>query len=104
MANYGYEAIDKTGKTVKGSVQADDQDKARVDLRAQGLTVLTLTEQSALNKDINLSIKKKLCLYGRNGIKHLIASQHMNTEFHSLISKHRLKKGFLLNLQLSGQP
>ncbi|MCR4896755.1 MAG: type II secretion system F family protein [Lachnospiraceae bacterium] len=59
MASYGYEAIDRTGKTVKGSVQADDQDKARADLRGQGLTVVTMTEQSALNKDINIQFKRK---------------------------------------------
>ena len=59
MASYGYEAIDRAGKTVKGSVQADDQDKARADLRAQGLTVMTLVEQGALNKDINIQFKKK---------------------------------------------
>ena len=59
MASYGYEAIDRAGKTVKGSIQADDQDKARVELRAQGLTVMTLSEQGALNKDINIQFKKK---------------------------------------------
>ncbi len=59
MASYGYEAIDRTGKTVKGSVQADDQDKARADLRGQGLTVMTLTEQGALNRDINIQFKRK---------------------------------------------
>lgn len=54
MANYGYEAIDKAGKGVKGSIVADSLDKARADLKAQGYTLLNLTEQNVLNKDINI--------------------------------------------------
>ncbi len=59
MASFGYEAIDKLGKTVKGSVEADDQDRARAELRNQGLTVLDLNEQNALNKDINIDLSGK---------------------------------------------
>ncbi len=59
MASFGYEAIDKLGKTVKGSVEADDQDRARAELRNQGLTVLDLSEQNDLNKDINIDLSGK---------------------------------------------
>ncbi len=58
MASFGYEAINKLGKTVKGSVEADDQDRARAELRNQGLTVLDLTEQNALNRDINVDLSR----------------------------------------------
>lgn len=59
MASYGYEAIDAAGKTVKGSVEADNIDKARADLKAQGMTVMDLKEQSMLTKDINIDIGGK---------------------------------------------
>ena len=47
MTSYGYEAIDATGKPVKGSIEADNIDKARSDLKSQGMTVLALKEQKA---------------------------------------------------------
>ncbi len=59
MANYGYEAVNKAGKTVRGSIQSDSEDKARKDLKAQGLIILSVEEQSALNKDINIDIGGK---------------------------------------------
>lgn len=59
MASYGYEAIDASGKTVKGSVEAENMDKARSDLKNQGLTVMDLKEQSLLTKDINIDIGGK---------------------------------------------
>lgn len=59
MTSYGYEAIDATGKTVKGSIEADNIDKARSDIKSQGLTVLTLKEQSILTRDININIGGK---------------------------------------------
>lgn len=56
MASYGYEAIDKAGKVVKGSIDADSPDRARQDLKQQGLTLLELKEQSLLTKDLNIEI------------------------------------------------
>lgn len=56
MASYGYEAIDKAGKVVKGSIEADNPDRARQDLKQQGLTLLELKEQSLLTKDLNIEI------------------------------------------------
>lgn len=54
MAVYGYEAIDRTGKVIKGSLDADNIEKVRSDLKQQGLSVVKLTEQSLLTRDINL--------------------------------------------------
>ena len=59
MATFGYEAIDSSGKTQKGSVEADNIDKARQDLTGQGLVVVSVTEQNALTKDINIDIGGK---------------------------------------------
>lgn len=59
MASYGYEAIDASGKTVKGSIEAENIDKARSDLKGQGLTVMNVKEQSIFTKDINIEIGGK---------------------------------------------
>lgn len=59
MASYGYEAIDATGKQVKGSIEADSIEKARSDLKNQGMTVMELKEQSVLTRDINIEIGGK---------------------------------------------
>ena len=59
MATFGYEAIDRSGKALKGSVEADNIDKARQDLTGQGLVVVSVTEQNALTKDINIDIGGK---------------------------------------------
>ena len=51
MATYGYRAITKAGKEVKGSLEADNKDLAMAELRRQELTVIDLGEQSFLTKD-----------------------------------------------------
>ena len=56
MASYGYEAISKDGKTVKGSIEADTVEKVRSELKQQGLTLLELKEQGLLTRDINIEI------------------------------------------------
>lgn len=59
MAAYGYEAIDRAGKTVTGSIEADSIDKVKMDLKQQGLTVLEVKEQSLLSKDLNIQFGGK---------------------------------------------
>ena len=54
MATFGYVAVDAKGKQVKGSIDADNQMKASDQLKKDGLTIIEIKEQSALNKDINL--------------------------------------------------
>ena len=56
MASYGYEAINKDGKIVKGSIETDSADKVRLELKQQGLTLVGIKEQSLLTKDLNLEI------------------------------------------------
>ena len=58
MGSFSYVAIDKMGKERKGSVEADDKDKALAMVKSQGLTPVSVTPQSFLTKDINFSISK----------------------------------------------
>ena len=59
MASYGYEAFNAAGKQVKGSIEADSIEKARSDLKNQGMIVMELKEQSILTRDINMDIGGK---------------------------------------------
>ncbi|MDD6810958.1 MAG: type II secretion system F family protein [Lachnospiraceae bacterium] len=54
MAAWGFVAIDKSGKEIKGSKEADNEEQVKRELKAQGLIVLEVTEQNALTKDISL--------------------------------------------------
>lgn len=56
MSSYSYTAIDKNGRDRKGSVKADSKDKAREQLKSDGLMVLAVTEQSLMTRDININI------------------------------------------------
>ena len=60
MASYGYEVINKMGKELKGSIDADTLEQAREKLKLQGFIVLSLKEESLLTKDINISFGKKI--------------------------------------------
>lgn len=59
MAAWGYVAIDRNGKEIKGSRDADNKDQVTRELKNQGLIVLELTEQNALTKDISIDIGGK---------------------------------------------
>ncbi len=59
MATWGYVAVDKSGKEVKGSRDAETQEQAARELKNQGLIVLELTEQSLLTRDISIDIGGK---------------------------------------------
>ena len=56
MASYGYEAINKEGKVVKGSIEAETPDRVRIELKQQGLTLVEIKEQSLFTKDLNIEI------------------------------------------------
>lgn len=59
MAIYGYEAVDKAGKTQKGSVDAESVGAARAELKRQNLTVVNISEQNLLTKEINIDLGGK---------------------------------------------
>ena len=58
MANFSYVAIDKMGKEKKGSIEAEDKEKALAAIKAQGLTPMSVTAQTFLTQDINISVSK----------------------------------------------
>lgn len=59
MATFGYEAVDRSGKTIKGSIDADDVDLAKMELKRQGLTIVSLGEQNIFTKDIEIDLGGK---------------------------------------------
>lgn len=59
MASYGYVAIDDLGKEIKGSIDADSEEKAKKDLKAKGLIVLSFEEQNMLTRDLDADFSAK---------------------------------------------
>lgn len=59
MASYGYVAINDSGKEIKGSIESDSVEKAKKDLSAKGLIVLSVEEQNFLNRDISADLSAK---------------------------------------------
>lgn len=59
MASFAYEAINRNGRAVKGSVEADTLEHARTEVKKLGLTPVDVKPQNALNKDINIEIGGK---------------------------------------------
>ena len=98
MPAYNYTAVDKLGKNKKGAVEAEDQAKALEAVKALGLMPLTITEQNALNKDLNLSfgaaIKvKELSLFCRQFTSILRAGVPLNDAL-GMMSEQTENKGF----------
>ena len=54
MPTYDYVAVNRFGKKVKSSVEANSLTSAKTSLRNAGLTVLELKPQTVMNKDIEL--------------------------------------------------
>lgn len=60
MKSYSYVAIESDGKEKKGSVEADNVEKAETKVRSMGLIPLEMKEQTRLREDIRSSKKKKV--------------------------------------------
>ena len=58
MSTFAYEAMNAEGKLIKGSIEADNVDRARDSVKAQGLTVVSVGAQNGLNKDIKFDFSK----------------------------------------------
>lgn len=56
MAKYGYEAINKLGKELKGTIEGNSEMEAMSKLKDQGLVVISIKAQSFLTQDINIQI------------------------------------------------
>lgn len=56
MAQYGYEAVDKLGNEVKGSMEAASEEEVKYKLRADGLIIVSVKSQNLLTQDLNFDI------------------------------------------------
>lgn len=59
MASFQYEAITQDGKSIKGTQEGENAELIRTQLKSKGYIVTNVSEQSALNKDININFDKK---------------------------------------------
>jgi type IV pilus assembly protein PilC len=59
LAAYSYTAIEKSGKERKGTIEAESKEKARESLKADGLVTMSISEQSLLTREINMSVGGK---------------------------------------------
>ncbi|WP_075718186.1 type II secretion system F family protein [Roseburia sp. 499] len=60
MAEFLYVAIDKNGKERKGSLEAENRERAYDKLKNEGMILLDLNEANALNKDIKINLGGKV--------------------------------------------
>lgn len=60
MAEFVYVAVDANGKEKKGSLEAENRERAYAKLRNDGMIPLELNEANALNKEINIEIGGKV--------------------------------------------
>lgn len=58
MAAFGYVAVDKAGKEVKGTIDAENIEEARQQVKQKDMTLISLKEQGMLSKDINIDLSK----------------------------------------------
>ena len=56
MESFGYVAVNKAGKEIKGSIEAETEAKALAEIRNRGMMVVSLSKQSMLTKDINIDL------------------------------------------------
>ena len=56
MTKYGYQAVNKLGKEIKGTIEADSEEEAIIAVKGQGLTVIEIKQQSILTQDLNIEI------------------------------------------------
>lgn len=56
MESFGYVAVNKAGKEIKGSIDAENEAKALAEIRARGMMVVSMTKQGLLTKDISIDI------------------------------------------------
>ena len=54
MAEFIYQALDRNGKTKKGNIEADSMERAKAQIKSEGMTILKIEEASLLNKEISI--------------------------------------------------
>ncbi len=60
MADFAYLAVNKEGKQVKGSIKANNDMEARLQLRKDGLRPISLKEQGFLTRDIQIGGEQRV--------------------------------------------
>ena len=60
MPVFDYEVIDQNGKSKKGNLEGNDAEAVMSALKAQGLTPISVSKQTMLTKDIDISIGKRV--------------------------------------------
>lgn len=60
MPVFDYEVIDQNGKSKKGTLEGNDIETIKRNLKAQGLVPVNVSKQSVLSKDIDISIGKRV--------------------------------------------
>lgn len=58
MATYDYVALDKSGKQIKKSMEAQNEERVKEFLKNEGLIPISVKEQTFLSKDISIGGKK----------------------------------------------
>lgn len=56
MESFGYVAVNKAGKEIKGSIEAETEAKALAEIKNRGMMVVSLTKQGMLTKEISIDI------------------------------------------------
>ncbi len=56
MTTYGYLAVNRAGKEIKGSISAESEEMVRSELKKDGLTALEIKAQGFFTKDLNFEI------------------------------------------------
>ena len=59
MATFGYVAVDKSGKEIKGTIEADNLELARQEAKRKELTLISIKEQNLLSQDMNFDFGGK---------------------------------------------
>jgi len=59
MATFNYNVLTKDGKSKKGKIEANDKDAAIAQLKSEGNTIVSVTAESILNKDIEIGFLEK---------------------------------------------
>ena len=60
MPGFSYVAVDQTGRETKGSMDAENRERAAEQIRKSGLVPLSIKEQGVLNKEIDFSLGRKV--------------------------------------------
>ena len=78
MAAYKYTAVDKSGKTVSGTIEAENEQRAAEQLKKEGKMPTEIKEQGIMDKDINMAdlFKKKVPVRDMSIFCRMFVSMH----------------------------